>query len=323
MLSRLSTALLIVALAFPGAGESRQKMEAAAPPQPAQDILLTVTVTDKQGHAVRNISKDAFTVHEEKKPQEITSFAQNDEPLSLGILFDLSGSMRDRKKNLQSIIKENLMSFAQQSNPSNEYFIMVFTEQVRLLLDWTRDPGQIEQTLSNFQMPERGATALYDACITAIEKIKQGANQKRVLLVVTDGQDSSSKQTYRYLRELVKRSEVLTYCIHLSDPITDALSGYGKEILEELSKITGGATYSPFDRNDMRKVFELLATELRSQYRIGYRPTSNVADGKWRSVKVKVSAIEVEDLSKPARPRKKMELTARTRDGYYTVKNIK
>ena len=199
---------------------------------------------------------------------------------------------------------------------------MAFTEQLRLLVDWTRDPAQIEQALSNFQLPERGSTAFYDACVSAIEKTGQGSNKKRILLALTDGQDNNSKQTYRHLRELVKRSEVLTYFINLSDPVTDSLAGYGKSILEELSKLSGGATYAAYDRNEMRKVFELLATELRSQYRIGYRPASYVADGKWRSLKVKVSAIEVEDVSKPDRPRKKMELTGRTRDGYYTVKNI-
>ncbi len=320
MLSKLSTALILIALAVPCVGNRQQITKTDSQQKSADEVTLTVTVTDNKGRPVMKVSKDAFTVYDEKKPQEITFFAHKDEPLSLGVILDVSGSIRDRNKNMPVIVKENLERFIQQSNRSNDYFVLSFSDCAKLIVNWTSDGSEIVNALSKFNMPKLGSTALYDACYSATEKLKQSSNQKRVLLVVTDGQDNSSQAKYKELRELLRRSEVSVYFIFLGDELTDSLAGYGRSIANEISTITGGRIYNVRDSRDMNESFRLLALELRFQYRIGYKLANYVADGKWRKVKVKVNPIEVEDLTKPDRPRKKMDLTGRTREGYYTAK---
>ena len=169
-------------------------------------ITLTVTVTDTYGRYVSGLSKNAFTVLEEKQPQEITYFSDDDAPVSVGVIFDVSGSMSGDKIRRA---REALSKFIQTSHDSDEYFLIGFNSRAQLLLDKTRDGDAVLDKLTFVET--RGQTALYDAVYLGVEKVQRGTHPKRALLVISDGQDNNSRYTFDNLRRLLKESDVTVY----------------------------------------------------------------------------------------------------------------
>ena len=167
-------------------------------------ITLTVTVTDTYGRYVSGLSRGAFTLLDEKVPQEITYFSDDDSPVSVGVIFDVSGSMSGEKVKKA---REALSKFIQTSHNSDEYFLIGFNSRAQLLLDKTRDGNAVLDKLMFVQT--RNNTALYDACYLGVEKVQRGAHPKRALLLISDGQDNNSRYTFNELRRLLKESDVV------------------------------------------------------------------------------------------------------------------
>ncbi len=270
-------------------------------------ITFTVTVTDTYGRFVSGLGKNAFTVFDEKKPQEITFFSDDDSPVSVGVIFDVSGSMSGDKVRRA---RDALGKFVQTSHNSDEYFLIAFNSRAQLLLDKTRDGNAVLDKLTFIQT--RNNTALYDACYLGVEKVQRGAHPKRALLLISDGQDNNSRYTFNELRRLLKESDVVLYGIGILSG-GDAGSSLGMEgqgILDELAGVSGGKAFFPRSPAEMDDIFEQIALELRHQYSIGYKPTNFSNDGRWHKVKVKV-----------APPRGLPRLFVRTKEGYYAIPN--
>ena len=265
-------------------------------------ITLTVTVTDTYGRFVTGLGKNAFTIFDDKTQQEISFFSDEDAPVSLGIVFDVSGSMGGDKI-LRA--REALSKFVDTSHSRDEYFLIGFNTRPQLLLDHTRDSDALMQKLTFVQT--RGQTALYDATYLGVERVTRGAHKKRAILLISDGQDNSSRYTFSELKRLLKESDVIIYAIGIVAPGGDSQLDYsGRAILEELAGVSGGKAFFPSTGAEMNDTFERIALELRTQYSIGYRPSAFANDGKWHKIKIKVQP-----------PRGFPRLFVRGREGYF------
>lgn len=265
-------------------------------------VTLKVSVTNSEGLAVPGLDKSAFTIFDDKVQQEISFFADDDTPASIAVIFDTSGSMSGEKL---ARAKEALRRFIQTTDDRDEYFLIDFDSQARLLLDRTRDADALLGKLTYVQ--PHGNTALYDAVYLGIEKVTRGAYQKRAVLLISDGEDNDSRYTFKELRRRLKESDVIIYAIGtLGNFLPRKGARNGRETLEELASVSGGKAFFPNGVSDMSEVFDQIAVELRHQYSIGYRPTDFTPNGKWHQLKVKV-------LPSRGSPR----LFVRSRQGYY------
>lgn len=268
-------------------------------------VTLTLTVQDLYGRLVSGLTRDAFSITDNNQQQDIVFFSDSDAPVSLGILFDVSGSMSGEK--IQKA-RQALKRFVESSHPSDEYFLIAFNSRAQLLLDRTRDGDAVLEKLT--LVNPRQQTALYDAVYLGLERVTRGAHKKRAMLIISDGQDNASRYNFNEVRRLMKESDVVTYAVGIIDS-SDAGSQVGiqgQAFLDELTSVTGGKAFYPTSDVEMDEIFERIALELRHQYSIGYIPTDFQPDGKWRKVKVKV---------KP--PRGLPRLTVRSREGYYAT----
>jgi len=268
-------------------------------------ITLNVTLTDMYGRFVTGLTKEAFTVYDDKEEQEITFFSDEDAPVSLGVIFDVSGSMG---KDKIAKAREALKHFIETSHDNDEYFLIGFNHRSQVLMDKTRDADALLTKLTFVQT--KGQTALYDACYLGVEKVTRGAHPKRALLIISDGQDNSSRYTFSELRRVLKESDVLIYAIGITDNgnPNGSLDVVGQTILDELAGVSGGRAFFPDTAAEMNEIFERIAIELRHQYSISYRPKNFVNNGKWHKVKVKVQP-----------PRGLPRLFVRSKEGYYAT----
>ena len=268
-------------------------------------VTLTLTVTDLYGRYVSGLSKKAFTVTDNNQEQDITYFSDSDAPISLGVLFDVSGSMSGEKINKA---RKALERFVATSHPSDEYFLIAFNNRAQLLMDRTRDGEAVLRKLTLVE-PKRN-TALYDAVYLGVDRVSRGAHQKRALLIISDGQDNASRYNFGEVRRIMKESDIVTYAVGIMDghDIGNPLGMQGQAFLDELTSVSGGKSFYPSTDVELDEIFERIALELRHQYSIGYTPKDFNPDGKWRRVKVKV---------KP--PRGLPRLSVRSREGYYAT----
>jgi Ca-activated chloride channel homolog len=319
-------ALALIALTFTDHTTAQQKQGSATPqptPVPGRPgrsgqeseqvtintdlITLTVTVTDSYGRYVSGLDQSAFTVLDDKIPQNIAFFSDEDAPVSVGIIFDVSGSMGgDKIKHA----REALSHFIETSHDMDEYFLIGFNTRAQLLLDRTRNGNAIIDKLT-FVQPKHN-TALYDACYLGVEKITRGTHPKRALLLISDGQDNESRYTFSDLRRVLKETDVVLYSIGIVG-VNDGnspLSMQGQSALDELSAVSGGKAFFPSTDAEMNEIFERIALELRHQYSIGYKPANFVNDGRWHKIKVKVQP-----------PRGLPRLFVRAKEGYFALAN--
>lgn len=315
--ARLSILGLLVLCVFI-AGTSKTIAQTATATPPADDpderirvktdlVSLTLTVTDPYGRYVSGLSKGAFTIIDNNQEQEITFFSDADAPVSVGILFDVSGSMSGEKIGKA---RKALERFIGTSHPSDEYFLIAFNNRAQLLMDRTRDGEAVLRKLTLVKPKEN--TALYDAVYLGVERVTRGTHQKRAMLIISDGQDNASRYNFGEVRRLMKESDVVTYAVGIMDrgDSVGSIGLQGQAFLDELSSVTGGKSFYPQTDIEMDEIFERIALELRNQYSIGYTPKDFQPDGKWRKVKVKI---------KP--PRGLPRLTVRSREGYYATPN--
>ena len=269
-------------------------------------ISFNVTVTDKFGKHISGLPQSAFTIFDEKRPQEISFFGEDDSPISVGIIFDLTGSMTEEKVRRA---REALARFMETSHNDDEYYLITLQKgEVFLSLDRTRDHKAVIDKLTHVN--PRGPTPLYDACYLGLNQVLQGTRPRRALLVISDGQDNRSHYTFDELRRMLMESDVIIYSIGVGEKGNDDLTLYGEEVLTDIAKVTGGKYFHPQTAEEMSDVFERIALELRHQYTIGYKPSDFTTDGKWHRIKVKI-----------APPAGLPRLLIRHRSGYYALAN--
>lgn len=268
-------------------------------------VTLTLTVTDLYGRYVSGLKKEAFTVWDEKDEQEITFFSDADAPVSIGILFDVSDSMSGEKIGKA---RNALERFINTSHPSDEYFLIAFNSRAQLLLDRTRDGEAVLRKLTLVQ--PKNNTALYDALYLGAERVTRGSRQKKAILIISDGQDNSSRYNFGEVKRLIKETDIVVYAVGILDGRdSGSMTGMqGQAYLDEITSVTGGKSFYPQTDVELDEIFERIALELRHQYSIGYTPKDFEPNGDWRKVKVKV---------KP--PRGLPRLTVRYREGYYAT----
>jgi len=258
-------------------------------------------VTDSMQRFVIGLNQENFQVFEGKKPQTIRNFSREDMPASIGIILDMSGSMKDKIERL----REAVTQFCEAANPRDEFFMIVFSDQPRLAIDFTSSSDDIEHELVFTQA--QGRTSLLDAIHMGLRKMEEAKYGKRALLIVSDGGDNHSRHNEPDIRALTKESDVMIYSIGLFDRyVPTAEEMRGPALLSEIAEPTGGRAYTLDNPNEMPALARRIGLELRTQYVLAYRPQTLTEDGKWHKIKVKLML-----------PRKFPFLRARARTGYY------
>jgi Ca-activated chloride channel homolog len=264
-------------------------------------VLVPITVTDPLNRLVTGLEQEDFQVYENNGEQRIASFACEDAPVSIGIIFDLSGSMTSKLIRA----RESILQFIKTANPQDEFFVIGFNDRPELIEDFTSSVDQIQGRLATVHAEHR--TALLDAIYFGLAKMKDAHHERKALLVVSDGGDNRSRYTEGEVRAQVREADVEIYSIGIFDPYAPTPEERtGPQLLDDISTATGGRMFRVDDVDEMSDIAEKISTELRNQYVIGYKPRDLSRDGKWRKVKVKVNPP-------PGLP----PLTVYARTGYY------
>jgi Ca-activated chloride channel family protein len=264
-------------------------------------VLVPVTVTDPMNRLVTGLEQEDFQIFESNNQQQIRTFASEDAPVSIGIIFDLSGSMTSKLIRA----RESILQFIKTANPQDEFFVIGFNDRPELIEDFTSSVEDIQARLATVRSGHR--TALLDAIYYGLTKMKEARHERKALLVVSDGGDNRSRYTEGELRAQVRESDVEMYAIGIFDPYAATPEERtGPQLLNDLSEETGGRLFRVDDLSEMGDIAEKISTELRNQYVIGYRPKDLTRDGKWRKVKVKLNP-----------PQGLPPLTVHARTGYY------
>jgi Ca-activated chloride channel family protein len=269
-------------------------------------VALHVTVTDKRGDLITTLQKKNFEVFEDKVRQTISLFSRADIPVTAGLVIDNSGSMREKRAQVNAAA----MTFVKTSNPQDEMFVVNFNDEYYLDTpgDFTNNQQALQDALS--RIDTRGSTALYDAVIGSLNHLKKGHRDKRVILLVTDGDDDASRMTFAGAIRAAEKSNATIYAIGVfsqDDRKHDKrMVRHSTKVLRELARATGGQAYFPADLAEVTPICERVAKEIRSQYTIGYYPTNMKRDGSFRTVQVRVTS-----------PKGMGKLDVRTRAGYF------
>src|SRR5579884_1735616 len=267
-------------------------------------VVCHTTVIDKNGHLVTDLQPNAFTVYENGVAQPIKSVKREDVPVSMGLIIDNSGSMRDKRAKVEAAA----LALVKDSNRDDEVFIVNFNDEAFLDnphgKDFTNDIKEIQEALT--RIDSRGGTAMRDAIRMSIDHLKEKAHKdKKVLVVVTDGNDNSSVITLENLVKTAQQSEVLIYGVGLLSEEERREAKRAERALEALAEATGGEAFFPKDVSEVERIAHQVAHNIRNQYSIVYAPANQSMDGTFRQIKVTVKA--------PGNP------TVRTRSGYYAT----
>lgn len=268
-------------------------------------VNVIISVTDSYGRFVTGLGKDHFEVFDDKVKQQIAHFTDEDAPVSLGIVYDVSGSMKERIGRSMKALRR----FIDTSHNDDDFFLIAFNDRAKLIQDFTVSGDNVLGHLM-FVNPH-GSTALYDAAYLAVEKVQQGRHSKKALLIISDGQDNNSRYTYKELRNRIKEADVQIYAIGITDPASDSLAGFGRSVLEEVTRMTGGRSFFPnaYNEPELVEICTRIALELRHQYSVGFYPTDIASEAKWHKVQVKVNP-----------PRGLGRLSLMYREGYQSFK---
>ena len=264
-------------------------------------VLVPVSVTDPMNRLVTGLERENFQIFDNNMGQTIKSFATEDAPLSIGIVFDLSGSMESKFVRARKALTEFLTT----CNPQDEFFVVGFNDRPAVLVDYTSDVEDVEARMLMLRPENR--TALVDAMYLAVNKLKQAKYDRKALLVISDGGDNRSRYTQGELTRAVRESEVQIFSIGIFDQYAPTEEEQnGPQLLSDVSESTGGRLFKVMDVQDLSDIAERISEELRDEYVIGYTPTDRKRDGSWRKLKVRLAPP-------PGLPM----LTAHSREGYY------
>ncbi len=246
-------------------------------------VLVPVTITDPMNRLVTGLGKENFELFEGSSKEEIKSFSSEDAPVSLGVIFDSSGSMSSKMDRA----KDAVIEFFKTANPQDEFFMITFSDEPEVVNDFTSSVDDIQGKLV-FTVP-RKRTALLDAIYMGVSKMREAKYAKKALLIISDGGDNHSRYTENEIKALVKEADVMVYAIGIYDryfPTEE--ERLGPALLGEISELTGGRAFTVENPNDLGDVATKIGVELRNQYVLGYRPSKVMRDGKWRKIKVKL-----------------------------------
>ncbi len=247
-------------------------------------VLVNVTVTDDWNRIVTGLDKENFSVVEGSEVQEVKAFSTEDAPISLGVIFDMSGSMSDKIMKA----REAVVEFFKTANPQDEFFMITFNDRPMVRADFTKSIEDIQGKLV-YTVPQ-GSTALLDAIYMGISKMKDARNTKKALLIISDGGDNHSRYTENEIKSVVKEADVQIYSIGIFTPGANMPEEVaGPALLTEISQVTGGRMFTISNPNELADVATKIGIELRNQYVLGYRPNNKVKDGHWRKIKVKLN----------------------------------
>ncbi len=263
------------------------------------EVLLHATVVDDKQHIITNLDRNAFTVFEDGKPQQIISFHHVDIPVAMGIVIDNSGSMREKRAK----VNQAALNLVRSSNPKDEVFIVNFNDEQYLDQDFTHDLLKLKEALE--KIDARGGTALYDAVVASADHLKQNARlEKKVIFLVTDGEDNASSET---LEQAIKRLQLeggpSVYAIGLLGD--EDHPRRAKKALQIIADRTGGIAFFPKTLDEVDEISRTIANDIRNQYAIGYKPSSPKKSGEFRQIRVEAKA------------KGHGKLSVRTKSGYY------
>jgi VWFA-related protein len=263
------------------------------------EVMLHATVVDDKQHIVTNLDRTAFTVFEDGKPQNIISFHHVDIPVAMGIVIDNSGSMREKRAK----VNQAALNLVRSSNPKDQVFVVNFNDEQYLDQDFTNDLLKLKEALE--KIDARGGTALYDAVVASAEHLKQTARlEKKVLFVVTDGEDNASSETLEQaVKQLQQEGGPSVYAIGILGD--EEHPKRAKKALDILAQRTGGIAFFPKTLDEVDAISRTIASDIRNQYAIGYKPTTPKGAGGFRQVRVEAKA------------KGHNKLMVRTKSGYY------
>ena len=267
-------------------------------------VQINVTVTDPLNRFVTGLDKDYFKLFEEKVQQEITQFSSEDAPLSIGLVFDTSGSMGAKLQKSRQAAAQ----FFRTANPEDEFFLITFNDRPEMVVPFTTDTEELQNRLTFVQ--SKGKTALLDGVYLAMNQMKKARNPRKALLIISDGGDNSSRYTESEIKNAVREADVQIYAIGIYEPVSgrgrtpEEMGGPG--LLNEISEQTGGRAFAVDNLAELPDVAAKIGMELRNQYVLYYTPKNQQRDGKYRHVSVKL-----------VQPRGLPPLKAFFRLGYY------
>jgi VWFA-related protein len=286
----------------PAAGQELEAGEAGTfrIKKEVQEVVLHATVVDEKQRLITGLDRGAFTVYEDGQPQKITSFRREDIPVAMGIVIDNSGSMSRSR----SAVNQAALNLVRASNPQDQVFVVNFNDEYYLDQDYTSEISKLQEALEKIE--SRGGTALYDALIASADHLKSAKLDKKVLLVVTDGEDNRSRESLEQaVQKVAETGGPTIYAIGIQ--LTGDRVRRAKRALQVLSEQTGGIAFFPKSLDEVDAVSQTVAHDIRNQYTIGYKPSNTQPGGGYRSVRV------------AAQSRGYKNLQVRTRSGYYAT----
>jgi len=264
-------------------------------------VQVPVTVTDPMNRIVTGLERENFAVTDNNVPQTIRYFSSEDAPITIGVVFDLSGSMAPKFVRARKALTE----FLRTSNPLDEFFVVGFNDRPSVIVDYTSDVDDVEARMVMLKPENR--TALIDAVYLGVDHLRQARYERKALLILSDGGDNRSRYTQGELERVVRESGVQIFSIGIFDnyaPSTE--EQLGPELLKEICESTGGRLFTVVNAADLEDIAERISAELRNEYVLGYNPTEQKRDGSWRKLKVRLTPP-------PGLPL----LTVHFREGYY------
>ena len=285
----------------PGQASSAEKQGSTIKVQ-VNLVVLHTTVLDDRGRFADGLKQESFRVLEDKVEQKLSVFKREDVPVSMGLVIDNSGSMRDKRPR----VNEAAITLVESSNPQDEAFVVNFNDDFYLDLDkdFTSSVPELKEALE--RIDSRGSTALYDAIIGSLDHLKKASKDKRILLVVTDGEDNTSRNSLEKTIREVQKTDTVIYTIGLLSQESKKNAKRAKKALEVIARASGGLSYFPENVADVHNICEQVAHDIRNQYTLAYYPSNSRRDGTFRAVSVEVIP-----------PHGRGKLVARTRNGYY------
>jgi Ca-activated chloride channel family protein len=251
-----------------------------------QLALVNVSVIDVYGRSVTGLTKEHFKIFEDGQPQTISQFSSEDVPISIGVIFDSSGSMADKINKSRIAVSQ----FFRASNPADEYLLISFNDRLNDISGFTRDLAALQNKL-NF-IEAKGRTSLLDAIYLGLNEMRKAKYSRKALLIISDGGDNYSRYTEKDIKRLVKEADVQIYAVGIYEPLASRdrtpEEFQGPSLLTEVAEMTGGRQFPVEDLKELPDITRKISLELRSLYVLGYSPSNTNSDGKWRKIRVKL-----------------------------------